>query len=753
MLPDIATMLNAVLRFNQDRRLVQVKTTLDAELLLVHGLSGVEEVSKPFDLKVELLSPYAHLELKSLVGQPMRLTMNTHVDTDRYFHGYVREFARTGSDGGFARYEARLSPWFWFLTHRTNCRIYQDLNVVDIARRVFAEYGALAAARFDVDEGRYPVLQYCVQYNESDFAFVSRLLEDAGIHYRFEHAEDQHTLVCSDDSTQCPPQPDDVAIRFHGNQGTLNEDVMDVWTARRTVAAAAHSLKTFDFKQPAQSLAARTDNAIPRGLLPPMEAYEYDGAAGFIDNSGGDWRASVRMEEAAWRTKLYEGEGTSRLMQAGHYFQLDDHFEHEGEEAEDRQFFAVRVQHEARNNFTQDFSEAEDAVYRGKVTCVRRKIPYRPARSAPPRMPGPQTATVVGPPGEELYADRFGRVKVQFHWDRDGQSNELSSCYVRVASPWAGEGMGGVSIPRIGQEVVVDFLDGNPDRPIVMGRVYNAQNMPPFGLEVSGLRSKTVKGGGFNEMTMHDSAGAELLNLHAQRNMDTVVQNDQNNTVNNNKATTVAANHSESVGANQSVTVGANQDTKVQANRSAAVTGNDARTVQGTSTSTVTGAVAQTYQATQTRAVTSDYTETVGGNWKSSLAGNYTGDVTGNWADTVTGTAAWTVVGAVTETLQAGREVSVLGADKRAVNGPVEDANTGARSVVVDGPSSHMASATYEVVSNGDMTIGSGSLLAMGVAASGITIDAASITLSAGGATVKVDASGVTVNGAKINLN
>jgi type VI secretion system secreted protein VgrG len=753
MVPDVSALLNAVLQFNQDRRLMRVKTPLEAESLLVHTFEGREAVSEPFDLRLVLLSPYAHLELKSLIGQPVLLTMRTHMNTDRFFHGYVREFARVGSDGGFAMYEADLSPWFWFLRHRTNCRIYQDLNVIEVARRVFSEYGGLANARFDLTESRYKAMPYCVQYNESDYAFVSRLLAEAGIHYRFEHTKEGHVLVCSDDSTQCPPLDVDPNIRFHGEQGVLEEDVMDEWTSRRSLAPAAHSLKTFDFKQPTNPLAVRTDNAIPRGLLPPMERYEYDGAAGYINTLLGDDRAAVRMEEAAWQTKVYEGGGTSRLMEAGRHFRLDGHFEHQGEEQDERKFFLLSVEHQAHNNFLNNFSSAEGSVYKGSVRCIRRKIPFRPARAQAPRMPGPQTATVVGPPGEELYADRFGRVKVQFHWDRDGMSNEKSSCYVRVASPWAGEGMGGVSIPRIGQEVVVDFLDGNPDRPIIVGRVFNAGNMPPFGLEVSGIRSKTVKGGGYNEMTMHDSPGAQLLNLQAERNMDTLVKNDQNNNVNVNKTTNVGADHTEKIGANQTMTVGANQELTVQSNRTATVNGNDTRTVQGTSTTSVTGDVTQTYNANQARAVTSNYTETVGGNWTSSLTGNYTGAVSGNWSDAVTGTAAWMVTGAVTETMQGGRTVAITGADKRGVAGAVEDSNDGPRTVSVNGPLSQGSSGPCQLHADAPMTVTSGAKVELGVGGCGITIDAGSIVISAPGATVKVDAGGVTVNGAKINLN
>jgi type VI secretion system secreted protein VgrG len=752
---DISAILIAVAGFNQDRRLIRVKTTLEADVLMVHRVSGSETVSQPFDLTVDLLSPYAALELKSMIGQPILLTMDTPAGVPRYFHGYVREFSRTDNEGGFARYQAKISPWFWFLSHRTNCRIFQDLSVVDIAEKIFGEHGALAKYDFAaLDRGRYPAKPYCVQYNESDFAFISRLLADVGIHYRFEHTEEDHSLVASDDSTQCPPQLGDPQIRFHSEQGAFKEQAMVVWTTHRSVAPAAFSLKTFDQKQPTAPLAATVDNmAIPRGLLPPFERYIYDGAAAYLDTGTGEQRAAIRMEEATWRTKLFAGQGSSRLMQAGRYFQLNEHYEHNHEEAEDRQFFVISVKHDAHNNFVKDFTASEGSVYVGQVTCVRRKIAYRPDRLPPRRMPGLQSATVVGPPGEEIYADKAGRVKVQFHWDREGKSDQSSSCYLRVATPWAGEGMGAVSVPRIGQEVLVDYLEGNPDCPIIVGRVYNAHNMPPINLDVSGFKTKTHKGSGFNELTMCDTDGAQRVNVQAERNMDTLVKNDQSNIINNNKATAVANNHTESVGVNQTVTVGANQDSTVKANRSATVIGNDTRTVSGNGSSTVTGDVTQTYLATQTRAVTSHYTETIGGNWTSGLTGNYDGGVTGNWAQTVVGTTTSIEVGAVTHIIESGRDEFITGKDNRNVNGPVTDANKGLRSISVTGNLDQGASGTCDLHSDGVMTVASAAQVVHAVAASSITIDGASIVIVAGGSTIKVDAGGVTVNGAKINLN
>lgn len=746
MYPNPSAMLARVGRFNQDRRLVRIKTPLDADLLLVHRMYGSEALSKPFQLTLELLSPYDQLELKQLVGQPVLLTMLTAAD-ERHFHGFVQEFSRTGSDGGLATYQAQLAPWFSFLDYASNCRVFQDLSVLEITQEVFSKYGQLADYRVDLVSGRYPKLPYCVQYNESDFTFVSRLLEDAGIYYSFEHSESGHKLVLADDSTQCQPLAGDATVRFQPNQELQASDVLDDWRPRRRVGPSVHSIKSFDFKQPRNPLAVELKNDAPRGTLPQFERYAYDGAASYGNSSVGEQLTAVRAEEAGWQTKLFEGAGTTRELVAGRYFDLAGHFEHEGDDPTEHRFMALRVSHDARNNFSSDFGEAQDCMYRVEVSALRRKIPYRPLRdTARPRMPGPQTATVVGPKGEEIWHDKFGRVKLQFHWDRLGQFNDQSSCWVRVASPWAGSGMGGVSAPRVGQEVVVDFLDGNPDRPIITGRVYNADNMPPFGQEVSGMRSKTVRGGGFNEVTMHDTGGSELLNMHAQRDMAVTVLNDHNSTVNNNKATKVAVNHSLNVGANQDISVGGN--------RGATVTGNDTRTVTGTSTATVTGAVTQTYQAGQKRTITAaGYNENITGDYGSSLVGNYSGSTSGNWKRDITGTLTHTVIGAVSDTMHAGREVSVTGTDKRTVAGPVEDGNTGPRLLSVTGNMQHEVSGTHTVYSGSDQTIASGSKVDLVVGGAGISIDAGEITITAGGSIIKINGGGVSINGSKINLN
>ena len=743
-----ASLLTAldVQRLHQDRRLIRVETALEPETFLVKQFDGSEGASRPFSYRIELLSTQPRLELKQLVGQPLRLQLGDEFG-NRSVHGYVREFASTGQQAQFSSYRAEVAPWFAFLDYTCNCRIFQDRNALQIIEEVFDGYSELARYRYDLNAGKLPTLSYCVQYNESDFAFVSRLLEDAGLYYSFVHDEDGHTLVISDDSTLSTVHGDPLAVSFVSDQGTLARTGLHHWGARRRVGPTMQTLRSFDFKQPSQQLDGDRGNEVPLGLLPPLEQYRYDGAARFSNSRVGQALAAVRNEEVVWPTKLFECAGNAGELDAGGCFSLERHPDFHGRDGADREFFVVALQREGRNNFASDFGSAEAPSVEMRAEVLRRRIPFRPLRTTPwPRMPGPQTATVVGPPGEELHADAYGRVKVQFHWDRQLDRRENASCWIRSASPWAGADMGGVSPPRVGQEVIVDFLDGDPDRPIITGRVYNEQNMPPFGMEVSGLKSKTVKGAGWNEITMHDSAGGELLNMRAQRDMVTTVLNDQNATVKNNKSTSVTVNHSMDVGANQDISVGGT--------RGITVTGADTLTAKDTRTTNVTGAVTEKYEAGETKTITAaGYTETITGPFKTTLTGDYTSQRTGTWLETVTSTSTRNVVGLVTETFDAGRKTTITGEDKRSVQGKVDDSNVGARVVDVTGNYSQDASGTFTQGSDGDMSLESATKLTAKVGGSSIEITDSAITISAGGSVVVIDASGVSVNGSEIKLN
>ncbi|WMJ69049.1 type VI secretion system tip protein TssI/VgrG [Stenotrophomonas sp. 24(2023)] len=736
----------ALQRLHQDKRLLRVDTALDTDTFLVKQFGGRETVSAPFTYRIELLSIQPRLELKQLVGQPLRLHLGDEFG-NRSVHGYVREFASTGQQAQFSAYRVELAPWFAFLDYTCNCRIFQDKTVLQIIEAVFEGYAGLARFRYDLNTGKLQPLSYCVQYNESDFAFVSRLLEDAGLYYSFVHDEEGHEMVLSDDSTLSTVHGEPGVVDFVSDQGTLARTGLHRWGARRRVGPSVQTLRSFDFKQPGERLDGNQGNQVPLGLLPPLEQYRYDGAARFANSRVGQALAAVRNEEAAWPTKLFECSGNAGELQAGGCFTLERHPDFIGRDEADRSFFVVAVQREGHNNFASDFASAEAPSMEMQAEVLRRHVPYRPLRQTPwPRMPGPQTATVVGPPGEELHADAYGRVKVQFHWDRDLDRRENASCWIRSASPWAGADMGGVSPPRVGQEVIVDFLDGDPDRPIITGRVYNEDNMPPFGMEVSGLKSKTVKGAGWNEITMHDGAGGELLNMRAQRDMVTTVLNDQNASVKNNKSTSVAVNHRMDVGANQDISVGGN--------RGITITGTDLLGVTGTRTSNVTGAVTEKYEAGETKTISAaGYTETITGDFRTTLTGNYTSQRTGTWTETVTSTSSRTVGGLVTETLKAAREVTITGHDTRKVQGKVDDSNVGERVIDVTGNFSQDSTGTHTQGSDGDMTLESAVKLSSKVGGSVIEITSSAIKITAGGSEVVIDASGVSVNGSEIKLN
>lgn len=740
-------------RLQQDHRLIRINSPLEPEPFVVHRFRGSEAVSQPFSFHVELLSPDARLELKQLIGQAMGFTLQT-TEGERHFHGYVKEFARTGTDGDLASYRAEVVPWFDLLRHTSNCRIFQDMTVLDIVDEVFSRYPDIAGYAAEVTASRYPRLPYCVQYNESDFTFVSRLLEDAGIHYYFEHQADAHILKLADDSTRSPAIGTHPTVHFQSDQGVRDEAGLDGWTAIRRVGPNLKSHKSFDFKQPRSMLAVDRQLDTPHGALPVLEHYRYDGAARFGDSSSGDALASLRGEELGWQTKLFEASGAYRSLSAGHHFVLQGHYDHEEADEEPRQFFLLAVDHDIRNNFKADPSEVDGCVYRTEATCLRRKIPYRPPCATPlPYMRGPQTATVVGPAGEEIWTDRYGRVKVQFHWDRLGRRDERSSCWVRVSSPWAGPGMGGVSAPRIGQEVVVDFLDGDPDRPIITGRVYNEDNALPFDKHVSGIRSRTVRGEGYNELTMHDAAGSELLNMHAQRDMATTVLNDHSSSVGSNKSTTVGASHTLGVGADQSIAIGGNQDITVKGSHNASVTGNSAHTISGTLSHTVAGAVSETYQASHTRNVNGGYAETVTGNHASTFNGDHVGQRNGTWTETVTGTATRSVLGDTSESHNANRTTTVAARDTHQVGSDLEQEIGGQHKVMVAGDASLVAGGAHDSASNGPMTLASGSRMSLQVGGAGIEIVGGAVVITAAGSTIKIDAAGVSINGAKVSLN
>ncbi|WP_422418955.1 type VI secretion system tip protein TssI/VgrG [Pseudomonas sp. GZD-222] len=546
MLTDLLSMLSP-----QNRRLFKLNTFAQGneEHLLLENFSGGEGLSRLFQLDLSLLSQRADVKLKSLIGRPATVEIELADGSQRYINGYINRFSTQGSDGGFVRYAAVLGPWLWMLTCRFDSRIFQDRTVQDVVSEVFAGFGTLPKYEFRLSKS-LKQHSYITQYRESDFNFVQRLLENEGLFYYFEHTADSHVMVITDDSSTLVPLPEQPKIRFHSASVTETADSITQWHATRQLQSGKIAVRTFDYRQPRNFLPVSMQSLNQQGDVENFEIYDFPGQYTHGTYEDGEVMVRNRIEALELMGKTFYGDSNCRAMKPGYTFELTQHYEHDLGGAEKRQFLLLSVEHQGSNNYM----TGDQAGYLNKFICVRKKIAYRPQLATrKPSINGPQTAIIVGPPGEEIYTDELGRVKVQFHWDRYGQFNDHSSCWVRVAQAGASGGFGSIQIPRVGDEVVVVFLDGNPDRPLIMGSLYNSQNTPPWSLPAnktqSGFLTRSMKGDGgtANFFRFEDKAGAEQIIMHAERNMDTEIELDESHDVGNNRRITVGGTHTEIV--------------------------------------------------------------------------------------------------------------------------------------------------------------------------------------------------------------
>jgi type VI secretion system secreted protein VgrG len=537
---DVASAVASMLtKFNDGKRLLRFYSPLQGEkTLLIESLSGSSAMSDQFVFNLSLISENAAIDLKDLMGKNVSVGVQLADGSEHFVNGYVHSFGFSHSDGGFAFYHAQIVPWLSYLKQRVNSRIFQDQSVLEVLDTIFkGDYNGLAAYEFRVSQTYRPE-NYIVQYDETDEHFVCRLMEKYGLFYYFDHKPNGHVMVISDDSRSgafCPPQKDHAEIEFNGGNRWHDRDSVTAFAAERNLQPTKVALNTFDFKAPNAMQYVELPTVTQQGDMPTMEIYDGNPAFSYRDKDDGQREARQRLEVLEWQAKVFTGASDCRGLIAGHTFKLQGHHWFDPAAEGDNDFLVLSVQVSARNNY---FERGQSDVYRNTFTAIRRKIPYRPRRAhPPPRMPGPQTATVVGPKGAEIHTDQYGRIKVQFHWDRYGRRDERSSCWIRVSQPWAGRGWGTISVPRIGQEVIIDYLEGDPDRPVCTGRLFNADQPVPYGLpdgaHMMGFKSRsTPGGGGFCEMVIHDSKGKELINIHSQKDMVTTVQNTQATVVN-----------------------------------------------------------------------------------------------------------------------------------------------------------------------------------------------------------------------------
>lgn len=558
--------------------------------LLVNKLDATEGLSRDFEFHVELLSDDALLDLKTMQGKLMSVQLVRHDGTLRYFTGYVFSFGLVRTDGGFAVYEARLGPWLKYLALRKNCFIFHNATLYDQTTSIFRDY--FAHPEWDCRRyGEDLAMTDACQFNESDYNYLSRRWEAAGWHYSYDHTDKGHKLILSDDSTRAQAI-DGVEIAFQRDCGAHEDNGIGEWSATRRIVSASTALSSFNFKSP-RPVNVERPTILEQGNVLRKEVHEYAGAYGFRDIRDGERRATLRIEEIEHAGELFTGSGTNRNVVPGRWFRLAGHFC--GASEKDREFLIIDVRHSASNNY--HVSGATAPHYENRMTCIRRSIAWRPGRgynSVEPKMHGLQTAIVVGPPGEEIHTDEYGRVKVQFHWDRAGERDERSSAWLRVATAWAGPNFGMTSIPRIGTEVIVQFLDGNPDRGLITGMVPNAHNMPPWDLPAnktqSGILSRSTPGGSYgnaNALRFDDKKGSEQLWLHAERDQLTEVEHDEDKWVGNDRRKTIERDETshirhdrtETVGNDETITVHNNRSEQVGKNETVGIGGNRVKTV------------------------------------------------------------------------------------------------------------------------------------------------------------------------------
>lgn len=522
-----------------------------ADVLKVTGFTGAEGISELFHFRVELCSDDPEIDLNSIIGEACVLQIDGS-SGPRYLSGIVRRFERTGEGVRLTHYAAEIVPVHWLLTRRHKCRIFQehncpDMSVPGIVKKVLDDAGITEDYYRFALEGSYRKHEYVVQYRESEMDFISRLMEEQGIFYFFEHSAEGHKMVFGDSAVAHVSTPNDAEFPFRDPSGLVPEKE-HVFSLRdsRQIQHGAVCLDDFNFKQPTMEL----KSAIAAGQFTALEYSDYPGE--YVDKSVGDRLANVRLEEHQCVRQVVQMAATARGLIPGFKFTLSDH----PNQSVNREYLVTNISHRATQS--QAGQEEVDGSQVGTrheidVRTIPSDVPFRPPRVTPrPTILGSQTARVVGPSGEEIYTDEYGRVKVKFHWDHEGQHDENASCWIRVSQGMAAGNYGIMFLPRVGQEVVVDFLEGNPDQPLITGRVYNADHMPPYPLPDEKTKSviktnSSKKGKGCNEIRFEDLTDKEQLFIQAQRMMDTRVK----------------ASHMHTIGGSYHLDVGGEKDGKL----------------------------------------------------------------------------------------------------------------------------------------------------------------------------------------------
>jgi type VI secretion system secreted protein VgrG len=545
--------------YSQENRLISVNTPLGKDKLLLAGFSGHEAISRLFTFHLDLLTEQGPIDFTQIIGKNVTISVTQLDNTPRYFNGLVSGFAQSGADARFTHYQMEVVPWTWLLSRYADCKIFHNKKIGDVIEQVFKDRGfqdyklSLTAS--------YSPMEYCVQYRETDFNFISRLMEQNGIFYFFQHGEDKHTMVIADSSTAHEPCPGQKTAGYNLVSGGVDDaDVINSWTIEQELRSGKYTLTDYNFKTPSASLLYTEPTIDAVGNNSNFEIFDYPGE--YTTRGDATTFAKLRMQEEEASHLVAHGSSVCRAFTTGYKFDLKDHYQ----PSMNTSYVLTEIQHIASvgGSYSMGGGGTGDS-YSNHFTCIPASVPFRPPRLTPkPFVQGPQTAVVVGKSddqgsgdeddggdGEEIWVDKYGRVIVRFPWDRAGKC----SCRVRVSQDWAGQSWGAITIPRVGQEVIVSFLEGDPDRPIVTGRVYNANQTVPYPLPDNQTRStfktRSSKGGGtdnYNELRFEDKTGSEQVFLRGEKDLDVWLKNDVREQAGNNLSLIVKQDQMESVG-------------------------------------------------------------------------------------------------------------------------------------------------------------------------------------------------------------
>jgi type VI secretion system secreted protein VgrG len=592
-------------------------------------MSVEERISQPFYAELTLFSEKPDLDADDILGKPLVVTLDA-AGNKRYFHGLVTEFALADFGERFHQYRAVIRPWYWFLTRTADCRIFQGKSVPDIFKAVCEN---AAFKEVETRLGSYQPWDYCVQYRETDFNFLSRLLEQEGIFYFFEHSADKHVLVLVDDVSKCKKAKGYESVPFYppsASHAIRERDHLQSWSVQKSFQSGNYATRDYNFEQPSPVLAG-TASVSRKHDAGKFEMFDFPADANPLSTSTVERVAKLRIQELQAAQMVARGGGDAAGLAVGHACTLAGH----PRDTLNIDYMVTATSIELSNDSYHAGESSKGLQFSISLEAVDVREPFRPARLTPkPIIHGTQTAVVVGPKGDEIHTDEFGRIKVQFHWDRYGQLDDKSSCFVRVGQMWAGKSWGGIHIPRIGQEVIVSFLEGDPDRPLVIGSVYNGANKPPFALPdnktQSGIRSRSSLQGtpdNCNEFRFEDKKGQELVYLHAEKDQTIEVENDESHSVGHDRKKSVTNDENTSVGNNRTESVGANEQITIGKNRTESVSGQETIDIGKDRSLSVGGSNTVSVGKDESWSVSNNRTDEVGKNEELTIGKNRTHSV------------------------------------------------------------------------------------------------------------------------------